>query len=263
MPELPEVETVVRTLAPHVAGQTIVDAQFYSRFVTPGNRSALRRRVAGRTIRGIERRGKFIVITLDEGVLLIHLGMTGKLVIGAPRTAHTHAVFALEDAELMYDDPRQFGRIEWSRELPERVTKLGPEPLEIAFNDFYDRLHTRRRQIKPLLLDQTFLRGLGNIYADEALFRARIHPQAIAAKIGKARGLDLYHAIAEVLRLAIEHGGSSISDYVDAEGNRGYFQMQHQVYGREGQACPRCGRPIRRMVVAQRSAHFCSHCQRR
>src|SRR6185437_4080077 len=144
MPELPEVETVVRSLAPHLPGRRILDAEFRSRFVTPVDFEALRRRVAGRTILSIERRGKFIVLPLDEGVLAIHLGMTGKLLLDGPRTAHTHAIFTLDDGLLLYDDIRQFGRIEWSPKLPARVAKLGPEPLEIPFNEFYRALHRRK-----------------------------------------------------------------------------------------------------------------------
>lgn len=263
MPELPEVETVVRTLAPHLPGRRILDAEFRSRFVTPGSFDELRGRVMGRTILRIERRGKFIVLTLDEGVLAIHLGMTGKLLLDAPRTAHTHAVFTLEDGLLLYDDIRQFGRIEWSPALPPRIARLGPEPLEVSFEDFYRALHRRKTRVKPLLLNQTFLRGLGNIYVDEILFRAGIHPNASAARLSVRRAQALHEAMRDVLRLAIEHRGSSISDYVDAEGNRGRFQLLHQVYGKEGEPCPRCGAALRRIVVGQRGTHFCAACQRR
>ncbi|MEO7142975.1 MAG: bifunctional DNA-formamidopyrimidine glycosylase/DNA-(apurinic or apyrimidinic site) lyase [Bryobacteraceae bacterium] len=263
MPELPEVETVVRSLAPHLPGRRIVDAEFRSRFVTPGGFAKLRRQVVGRTIVGVERRGKFILVTLDHGLLAIHLGMTGKLLLDAPRTPHTRAIFTFEDGILLYDDSRQFGRIEWSLHLPPRIAKLGPEPLEISFDDFYHALHRRKTRIKPLLLNQTFLRGLGNIYVDEVLFRSGIHPNAIAARLSKPRARHLHQSIGELLRLAIEYRGSSISDYVDAGGNQGSFQLLHRVYGKQGEPCSNCGAPIRRIVVAQRGTHLCPNCQRR
>jgi formamidopyrimidine-DNA glycosylase len=263
VPELPEVETVVRSLAPHLPGRRILDAEFRSRFVTPGDFGQLRERVTGRTILRIERRGKFIVLPLDQGVLAIHLGMTGKLLLDGPRTVHTHAIFTLDDGLLVYDDIRQFGRIEWSPALPARVARLGPEPLEISFDDFYRALHRRKTRVKPLLLNQSFLRGLGNIYVDEILFRAGVHPGASAARLSARRAQMLHEAMSEVLRLAIEHRGSSISDYVDADGQPGSFQLLHQVYGKEGQPCPRCGAPVRRILVAQRGTHYCAKCQRR
>ncbi|SRR5579883_139235 len=260
MPELPEVETVVRSIAPHLAGRRIVSATFSSRFITPGNRRKLAERFAGRVIRQVRRRGKFIVITLDEGVLSIHLGMTGKLLIDGPRGEHAHGVFMLDQGTLVYDDPRQFGRIEWS---PKRIEKLGPEPLEIGLEDFMIRLRSRKSRVKPLLMNQAFLAGLGNIYVDEALFSAGIHPLAAASRVSGARAAKLHQAIQEILRLAIEHRGSSISDYVDGDGRRGYFQVMHRVYGREGEPCLKCGTAIRKIVVGGRGTHFCPQCQKK
>lgn len=259
MPELPEVETVVRTVAPHLTGRRILSAEFTSRLVTPGNRTALAARLAGRRIETVRRRGKFILVTLDQGVFSIHLGMTGKLLISGQRAEHTHAIFTLDDGLLLYNDPRQFGKIEWN---PRRVDRLGPEPLEIPLEDFRARLR-RKARIKPLLLNQSFLAGLGNIYADESLFAAGIHPLASAAKLSAPRAAKLHQAIREILTAAIEAGGSSISDYVDAEGRRGWFQVSHRVYGREGEPCVNCATSIRRIVVAQRSSHFCPKCQKR
>jgi len=260
VPELPEVETVVRSLADRLQSRRIVAASFSSRFVTPGNRKRLASRLAGRTIRSLARRGKFIVMTLDEGTLAVHLGMTGKLLIDATATGHTHGVFTLDDGVLLYDDPRQFGRIELDSR---RVGKLGPEPLEIGLEEFSKRLKARKSRVKPLLLNQTFLAGLGNIYVDEALFQAGIHPLAIASRLNAARAARLHQAIREILTLAIEHRGSSISDYVDAGGRRGNFQILHKAYGREGQPCVNCGAPIRKILVAQRGTHFCPQCQKR
>jgi formamidopyrimidine-DNA glycosylase len=259
VPELPEVETVVRTVAPHLTGRRIVSARFTSRFVTPGNRAALAAKLAGRRIESVTRRGKFIVIRLDAGVLSIHLGMTGRLLVSGREGEHTYGVFTLDDGQLLYDDPRQFGKIEWN---PKRVAGLGPEPLEIGFEEFRVRLR-RRARIKPLLLNQAFLAGLGNIYVDESLFAAGIHPLASAARLSAARAARLHQAIREILTEAIAAGGSSISDYVDAEGRRGWFQVRHRVYGREGEACTVCGTPVRKIVVAQRGTHFCPRCQKR
>ncbi len=260
MPELPEVETVVRTLAPHLLGRRIVSASFTSRFVTPGNRRRLAERIAGRRIESVRRRGKFIVIELDAGTLAVHLGMTGKLLLDRAAGEHTRGVFTLDSGVLLYDDPRQFGRIEW---CPARVERLGPEPLEIGFEEFRARLGRHKARLKPLLLNQTFLAGIGNIYADETLFGAGIHPLAIASRLSAPRAARLYQAMRDVITLAIEHRGSSISDYVDADGNRGGFQLLHRVYGREGEPCVVCGTPIRKIVLAQRGTHYCPRCQRR
>jgi formamidopyrimidine-DNA glycosylase len=260
VPELPEVETVVRTLAPHLTGRKIISATFSSKFVTPGNRKKLAEKFAGRSIQSIRRRGKFILMTLDQGTLAVHLGMTGKLLVDATESPYTHGVFTLDRGVLLYDDPRQFGRIEWS---PSRVNKLGPEPLEIGLEEFIARLKKRKTKIKPLLLNQTFLAGMGNIYVDEALFLSGIHPLAIASRLKAERAARLHQAIREVLTLAIEHRGSSISDYVDADGERGNFQLLHKAYGRDGEACVNCGTSIKKITVGQRGTHFCPKCQKR
>ena len=259
MPELPEVETIVRSLEPRLRGRRILQADITSDLVVRGDRPALISNLAGRTITTIERRGKFIVLRLDRGFLAIHLGMTGKLLADAPPGPHTRARFHLDDGELLYDDIRMFGKLEWE---PARIEALGPEPLSISAADFIERLRARRAIVKPLLLNQGFLRGLGNIYVDESLFRARIHPRAVASRLSPARALRLHQAIVEVLTLAIEHRGSSISDYVDGEGRKGSFQLLHQVYGKEGEPCTVCGTPIRRILVAQRGTHYCPRCQR-
>jgi len=262
VPELPEVETVVRTLAPRLIGRRILDARFSSRHVVRQNFSTLRKRVRNQLVKSVQRHGKFIVVTLDEGVLVIHLGMTGKLLLDAEPGPYARAVFELDQGLLVYDDVRHFGRIEWSAQLPERAAALGPDALGIPFGDFLKLLKTRRSAIKPLLLNQRFLRGMGNIYTDEALFEARIHPRAIAASLSKERAARLHHAMVDILTTAIRLKGSSISDYVDADGQRGSFQQQHQVYGHAGDPCPTCGTPIRRIVVGQRGTHYCPKCQR-
>jgi formamidopyrimidine-DNA glycosylase len=262
MPELPEVETVVRSVAAHLAGRRIVSTSFTSRFVTPGSRAKLSQRLAGRRIESVTRRGKFILITLDQGTLTVHLGMTGKLLLEGESGEHTHGIFHLDDGLLLYHDPRQFGRIEWSPGAPPRVARLGPEPLEISFDEFRARIK-RKTRMKALLLNQAFLAGLGNIYADESLFAAGIHPLAVAERLSTARARKLYDAIRDILTHAIQLGGSSISDYVNGRGERGWFQMEHRAYGREGEACANCGRPIRKILVAQRGTHYCTHCQKK
>jgi formamidopyrimidine-DNA glycosylase len=264
VPELPEVETVVRSIAPLI-GRRIVSAEFgASRVLRGGDPDQLAARLAGRRIAGIQRYGKFIVTSVEGGgYLLIHLGMTGRLLLGGDPGKHTHAIFTLDEGVLLYDDSRQFGSIQWFDDFPGRVARLGPEPLETSFAEFARRLKERRTRIKGLLLDQRFLRGLGNIYADESLFRAGIHPLAMASRLGGSRPRRLFDAIQAVLTEAIAAGGSSISDYVDAEGRRGFFQISHRVYQRTGEPCVTCRTPIRRVLVAQRSSHFCPRCQHR
>ena len=258
MPELPEVETVVRSLAPLV-GRRIVAAEFRAvRILRGGDPDVLAGRLAGRRSAGVKRFGKFIVMPLEGGgYLLLHLGMTGRLLLGAPTGKHTHAILTLDDGVLLFDDSRQFGSFEFSEEFPARVARLGPEPLEIAFDDFRAALKRHKTRIKALLLNQRFLRGVGNIYADESLFRAGIHPLAIAGRLRGERPRKLYDAIRAVLREAIDAGGSSISDYVDAQGRAGFFQFSHRVYQRTGEPCVSCGTAIRRLLVTQRSSHFC------
>ena len=264
MPELPEVETVVRSILPLV-GKRIVSAEFRNlRVLRGGDPDAMAARLAGRKIASVKRYGKFIVASLGGGgYLMVHLGMTGKLLLGGDAGKHTHAIFNFDRGVLLYDDSRQFGCIELSEEFPPRVARLGPEPLEVSFEDFAEALKKRKVRIKSLLLNQTFLRGIGNIYADEALFRAGIHPLAMSRRIRPDRARKLYDAIVKVLTEAIAAGGSSISDYVDAQGRKGFFQFKHRVYQRTGEPCLKCRTPIRRVVVTQRSSHFCPQCQKR
>jgi formamidopyrimidine-DNA glycosylase len=263
VPELPEVETVLRTIAPRVVGGRILEARFRSALVMRAEPEETAARLRGRIIAGARRLGKFLVFDLAEGAtLLIHLGMTGRLLWDAAPGPHTRAEFVLDRGRLVYDDIRQFGRIEVNCAVPERVARLGPDPLVITTAEFAGRLRARRARIKAVLLDQHFVAGIGNIYADEALFRAGVHPRAIATRLGRERARRLHRAIQEVLRAAIESGGSSISDYVDGDGRRGSFQLSHAVYGKEGEPCTACGTAIRRIVIAQRGTHYCPRCQR-
>jgi formamidopyrimidine-DNA glycosylase len=264
VPELPEVETVTRSITPLV-GRRIVSAEFRClRILRGGDPDRMAERLAGRRIAGVKRYGKFILVALEGGgYLLVHLGMTGRLLLGGPVGKHTHAILTLDRGLLLYDDSRQFGCVEFSEEFPRRVAVLGPEPLEVPFEEFARSLKRRKTRIKALLLNQRFVRGIGNIYADEALFRAGIHPMALAYRLRSESIRRLHRAIVEVLNEAIAAGGSSISDYVDAEGRKGFFQFSHRVYQRTGEPCIRCRTPIRRILVAQRSSHFCPRCQKR
>jgi len=276
MPELPEVETVVRGLRASLPGRTILEVRLgKTDFID--DPVALTEDLPGVRIAGIRRLGKFIWVELQAGVptasprehfhLVIHLGMTGQLTVrhpGDPVMPHTHGFFALDDGrELRYTDIRRFGRIFLVPEshMPGFQGRLGTEPLEITLEEFCARFGSRRARVKALLLDQRVLRGVGNIYADESLFRARIHPARIAASLTKTQLAALHRAVHEILTAAIHMRGSSVSDYVDSEGNRGEFQLRHCVYQREGKPCIRCEGKIRRVIVAGRSSHFCPRCQ--
>lgn len=262
MPELPEVETVVRTLRPAIVGRRILNAELTGLRVIVGDARKTATALAGRKIVAVERHGKFIAIRLDRGYLVVHLGMTGRLLIDGALSKWTHAIFTLDRGALLYEDPRQFGRIEYGEELPARVAALGPEPLEVSLEEFSRRLKSHRSPVKSVLLNQSVVRGVGNIYADEALFRAGVRPKRLASSLGADRVERIYHAMREVLAEAIESRGSSVSNYVDAEGHRGGFQNAHRVYQRTGEPCVNCRTPIKRIVVGQRSTHYCPKCQR-
>jgi len=268
MPELPEVETVRRTLAPVVEGRTIALASFAWPRTCVGDPRATEARLAGQRIERLERYGKYLLFRLrrngSASVLVIHLRMTGNLLVNVAPDEYTRASMTLDDGTaVVFQDTRKFGRWEWSKRLPARLSALGPEPLEVERDEFAARLRARGAQLKALLLDQEFLRGLGNIYADEALFRARLHPLRSADGVGPRKARDLHRAIQAVLHDAIDAGGTSIRDYRDSRGAKGGFQKQIRIYGRDGDPCVSCGTRVRRVVVAQRSTHFCPRCQRR
>jgi formamidopyrimidine-DNA glycosylase len=272
MPELPEVETVVRGLRAVLPGRRILRVRLgKTDFID--DPAAIERGVPGTRVRSVERSGKFLVIALETSdaaspslTLLVHLGMTGRLVAcpaEAPTPPHTHVFFELDDGrELRYTDPRRFGRMQLLEDGTQGLAHLGRDPLEATEAEFTAVIGGRRARIKALLLDQRVLRGMGNIYTDESLWRARIHPAQIGAKLKKQELRKLYRVVQRVLREAIRFRGSSISDYVDAEGQRGWFQQRHRVYDREGKKCARCGSTIRREIVAGRSSYFCPRCQR-
>ena len=259
MPELPEVETIVRELAPRIVGRHILSVEVLHALIVRYSKVSLPERLPGRRIEQVLRHGKFILIQLDEGWLTIHLGMTGQLLLDGAVGPHTRAIFRLDDATLVYDDIRMFGSLEWSAEQA-RTARLGPDAL--AAPPISADLLRRRAPVKAVLLNQSVFSGVGNIYADEALFRAGIDPRRRADRVSRERAERLIGIVREVLTEAVEHRGSSVSDYVDTDGRRGSFQERHRVYGREGMPCLRCGTLIRRIVVAQRGTHFCPACQR-
>lgn len=267
MPELPEVETVRRTLAPSVEGLRIDSVVFHWPRTCVGDPQVTAAQLAGQLIKRIDRHGKYLVFRLARGgrdsVLVVHLRMTGNLLLDVDPGTHTRAEMLLEGGRrLVFHDTRKFGKWQWASELPKRLKALGPEPLEIGPDEFVERLAKRNMRLKSLLLDQEFLRGLGNIYADEALFRARLHPERSGSSVSRRKALDLHAAIQAVLKESIELGGTSITNFVNGKGVRGHFQLSVQVYRKTGQPCPNCAAPLRRILVGQRSTHYCPRCQR-
>ena len=275
MPELPEVETLARGLQGSVAGRRILSVTLRKTdFID--DPVAIERELPGRQIARVERFGKFMLLQLVRRVaadavqeaLLVHLGMTGNLAphfAGQPLAKHTHVTLVLDDGrELRYIDPRRFGRMAYlaGEALTAELLRFGAEPLLVAAEEFSRRIQGSRARIKALLLDQRVLRGVGNIYADESLWSARIHPARSGASLKSAELEILRKALQKILRKAIQMRGSSISDFVDAEGIAGDYQQHHKAYGREGEKCFRCGAKIKRIIVAGRSTHFCPVCQR-
>ncbi len=272
MPELPEVETVRRTLEKLVVGRKIgLVTVGLPRIVQRMEPEAFSRNLAGQTIRGIGRRGKFLRIVLDDLVIVSHLRMEGRYGLFAadePVEKHTHVVFRFEDGmELRYKDVRQFGTMELfpigrELELPP-LAKLGVEPLSADFTvaALKRLLSGRTTAIKPLLLNQVYVVGIGNIYVDESLHRARIHPLRTADSLSGAEWTRLHEAIVHVLSEAVEMGGSTVKSYVNGQGEMGMFQQQLAVYSRKDMPCPACGTLIVKTVVGGRGTHFCPSCQ--
>ena len=280
MPELPEVETVARGLRQSIPGRRIVAVRLgKTDFID--DPAAVEMNLPGRRIESVERFGKFMLLRLsraasaeaasnngdDSAALLVHLGMTGHLAPQAaaePNQKHTHVWLELDDGrELRYTDPRRFGRIAYlaGAALRDELLRFGAEPLEISAEEFSVRVRSRKTRIKALLLDQSVLRGVGNIYADESLWRAKIYPARRGSSLSVKEVESLRRALQEILRHAIAMRGSSITNFLDAAGEPGEYQRRHRAYGREGKPCYRCGTPIRRIIVAGRSSHFCPHCQ--
>ncbi len=275
MPELPEVETVRRGLALKMTGRRILQAELRRPDLRRPFPPALADRLGGARIGALGRRGKYILIELDsDGVLLLHLGMSGRVTAGSsalPDAPHDHVILRLDDGTVIrFNDPRRFGLLDYAKRGEEAqhplLAGLGPEPLEAEFSGDYltAALAGKMTPIKSALLDQRIIAGLGNIYACEALFRAGISPRRLAGSIGRGRADRLVAGIRSVLTEAIEAGGSSLRDYVQADGELGYFQHRFAVYDREGEPCPGCdcGHGVRRIVQAGRSSFFCAKRQR-
>ncbi|HET8925117.1 MAG TPA: bifunctional DNA-formamidopyrimidine glycosylase/DNA-(apurinic or apyrimidinic site) lyase [Candidatus Acidoferrum sp.] len=281
MPELPEVETVARGLRQAILGRRILSVTLgKTDFID--DPAAVEEHLPGRRIETVERYGKFILLRLSAlsgtsrppsngdaapASLLVHLGMTGHLEpapAAQPREKHTHVCLLLDDGrELRYTDARRFGRIAYLTEAPlaEELAGFGADPLEVSEKEFLGRIRSRRARIKALLLDQGVLRGVGNIYADESLWKARIHPARLGVTLSEKEAKTLRLALREILEKAIAMRGSSISNFLDASGEPGEYQRRHRAYGREGKSCYRCRTPIRRATIAGRSSYFCPKCQ--
>ena len=269
MPELPEVETIINQLRPRLVGRRIVAVRVgWERIVDRPPVEVFCRHLRGQAFAEARRRGKFLLFPLQRGdTLLVHLRMTGRLLLqpaGVQPDRHTHVVLTLDDGQqLHYRDVRKLGRLYLVDDPQEVIGGLGPEPLSADFDAaaLAARLAGRRARIKSLLLDQRVLAGLGNIYADEALFRARIHPLRPAESLTAEEVTRLHVAIREVLAEAIEAQGSTFRDYRSAAGQPGRFQERLRVFRRQGKPCPRCGAPLERIRVGGRGTHFCPRCQ--
>ena len=273
MPELPEVETVARGLAKRITGEFIESIWLGEKpepLKSPAH--AIAEAVEGTRVTAVSRVGKQIIIDLQHPDTpdelrqwIVHLGMTGRMLVvphGTEIEKHTHAIATLGSGrEVRFMDPRRFGRLSVYREAS-GFKGPGTEPLQISLDDFIALFRGRKTPIKSALLNQKLLHGVGNIYADEALFRAGIRPRKQAGKLTGAQLTALHGAVQQVLREAIELGGSSVSDYVGADGEKGFFQLRHNVYLRTGEPCNTCRTPIKRIIVAGRGTHYCPKCQR-
>ena len=274
MPELPEVETIRRTLQNLVVGKTIDNVQVHWPKIVkkPVEVEQFKDALIGETITDVNRRGKFLIINLNTYALVSHLRMEGKYGLfnsDEPYDKHTHVIFHFTDGtELRYRDVRKFGTMhlflkgEENNDLP--LSQLGPEPFSSSFTNQYlqGKLKKTERKIKPVLLDQTIVTGLGNIYVDEALFRAKVHPERKANTLNSDELINLHQEIIATLSEAVEKGGSTIRSYVNSQGEIGMFQLQLLAYGRKGEECKRCGTPIEKIVTAGRGTHFCPNCQK-
>ncbi len=272
MPELPEVETIARSLRPLIWGKAVDGIELIYRPLLRARSEAALDDYLGKRVRRIGRRGKLLIMEFEGGrSLVFHLKMTGQFLwvrSGEPRDKHTRLVFNFrgEDRELRFRDVRKFGFVLCrpidGNGLCREIASLGPEPLKIGLSEFQGLVSKRKGRIKSLLLNQSFLAGIGNIYADELLFRAAIHPRSEASALSGRDVRQIWEAMRIVLAAAIAAKGTTLRDYTDAEGRVGDFQFAHKVYGREGEGCRTCGTAIRRIVIGGRSTFFCPRCQR-
>ena len=268
MPELPEVETTRRGIEPHLLNHTIKSVVVRHRglrWPIPGD---LEKQLAGQRIKSITRRGKYILLGVKNGTAIIHLGMSGSLRrvnCSVTPEKHDHVDFVLGQYCIRFKDPRRFGAILFTNDDPlqhKLLKHLGPEPLNKEFNGDYlfQRSRNRKISIKQFIMDSKVVVGVGNIYVSESLFYAGINPNRQAGKISKIRYLELAKAIKKVLRAAIRQGGTTLQDFTNSDGNPGYFKQKLAVYGREGEPCILCGKPIKHVVQGQRASSYCSHC---
>jgi formamidopyrimidine-DNA glycosylase len=271
MPELPEVETTRRGVEPHVVGRRIHGLAVHEPRLRWRIPSSLAAEVAGQRIRKAGRRAKYLLIELDSGTLLLHLGMSGSLRVlpaDTPRIAHDHFDLILDSGNtLRFNDPRRFGSLHYTTGALEQhplLRRLAPEPFDERFDGDYLWRLTRRRSvaIKQLIMNSALVVGVGNIYASEALFRARIRPRRQARSLSREEATRLVHAVKTVLSLAIRTGGTTLRDYVGADGSPGYFRQKLYAYERAGKPCRRCRTPIRQITQGQRSTYYCPTCQK-
>ena len=271
MPELPEVETTRRGISPHLTGQSVSGVTVRDRRLRWPVPQGIEARMAGETIRSVERRAKYLLLRAGAGTAILHLGMSGSLRI-ADETAepgrHDHVDIRLASGRVLrFNDPRRFGCLLWTESDPLEhplLAKLGPEPLGDAFDGGHLAASARGRRIaiKPHLMNSRVVVGVGNIYASEALFRSGIHPRRAAGRISRPRLDGLAAAVKAVLEDSIRYGGTTLRDFYDGEGRPGYFRNELRVYGRDGEPCVRCRTPVRQVVLGQRSTYYCVNCQR-
>ncbi len=271
MPELPEVETTRRGIAPHVEGGVVTDVVLRRRALRYPIPPSLLTDLPGKVIERVERRGKYLLLCVAEGTVIIHLGMSGNLRLvdhATPVEKHDHVDIVIDSKRILrFHDPRRFGAILWcGGNVLEHalLATLGPEPLEEGFDGdyLYERSRKRKQSIKQFIMDSHVVVGVGNIYASESLFLSGIRPQTAAGKVTRPRCQQLVAAIQQVLQAAIKQGGTTLRDFVDGEGRPGYFQQQLNVYGREGEPCHQCGTAIKQLRQGQRATYYCPHCQR-
>lgn len=271
MPELPEVETARRGIAPHLVGRRVVGVTVRDRRLRWPVPAGLERDVRGQTVATVDRRGKYLLLRTGAGTLILHLGMSGSLRVvdeDTPPGPHDHVDLVLEGGRaLRLTDPRRFGCLLWTRDDPRRhplLAGLGPEPFDLAFSAeyLYRESRGRRAPVKAFLMDGRVVTGVGNIYASESLFLAGIHPGRPAGRVGLARYRRLAESVRTVLADAINAGGTTLRDFVGVDGNPGYFAQHLRVYERAGEPCEVCGHSLRRRVIGQRASYFCPRCQR-
>ena len=275
MPELPEVETTRRGILPQLQGQTVTDVLVHNAKLRWPVPRTLKRHLVQQSLLDIRRRGKYLIFDFSSGHMLVHLGMSGSLRIiqditqaNGPALTHDHIEWLFTERKILrLHDPRRFGSVHWTEKMPLQhwlLKDLGPEPLSGAFDGEYLYRCSRNRKtaIKNFIMSSHIVVGVGNIYANEALFLAGIHPKRAAQSISRQRYMDLAEAIKTVLNAAIQQGGTTLRDFVNSDGQPGYFRQQLNVYEREQQACRHCSRAIRREVIGQRASYYCTRCQR-